>query len=210
MFVKPVIYTQQHVELIQWPEAQAKNPHLGSCSQALVDLAVWPLSEWKEREWIQNNIPPLSASSIARRNCCAVAVYIVCGITAGFRLTCDFLLQPKLLSYELLDLVSSHFNLKEKEFFGLAFYDDKCVKLSGCTDTHLFTHIYTVAVLLMLPLDFCSGQRKWLQMDRRVLDHDFSKKSGPIALNFLVRYNCIFFTTSLWERLKNVDESWSW
>ncbi|XP_075898117.1 FERM domain-containing protein 4B-like isoform X2 [Nelusetta ayraudi] len=69
----------------------------------------------------------------------------------------ELLVQPKLLSYELLDLVSSHFNLKEKEFFGLAFYDD-------------------------------NGQRKWLQMDRRVLDHDFSKKSGPIALNFLVRF----------------------
>uniref|UniRef100_A0A3Q3WDW3 FERM domain-containing protein n=1 Tax=Mola mola TaxID=94237 RepID=A0A3Q3WDW3_MOLML len=69
----------------------------------------------------------------------------------------ELLVQPKLLSYELLDLVSSHFNLKEKEFFGLAFFDD-------------------------------NGQRKWLQMDRRVLDHDFSKKSGPIALSFLVRF----------------------
>ncbi|XP_028439821.1 FERM domain-containing protein 4B [Perca flavescens] len=69
----------------------------------------------------------------------------------------ELLVQPKLLSYELLDLVSSHFNLKEKEFFGLAFYDD-------------------------------NGQRKWLQMDRRVLEHDFSKKSGAIALNFLVRF----------------------
>lgn len=35
--------------------------------------------------------------------------------------------QPKLLSYELLDLVSSHFNLKEKEFFGLTFLNDKYV-----------------------------------------------------------------------------------
>ncbi|XP_063321199.1 FERM domain-containing protein 4B isoform X4 [Pelmatolapia mariae] len=69
----------------------------------------------------------------------------------------ELLVQPKLLSYELLDLVSSHFNLKEKEFFGLAFFDD-------------------------------NGQCKWLQMDRRVLDHDFSKKPGPIALNFLVRF----------------------
>lgn len=33
-----------------------------------------------------------------------------------------------------------------------------------------------------------SGQCKWLQLDRRVLEHDFSKKSGPIALLFLVRY----------------------
>ncbi|XP_059190046.1 FERM domain-containing protein 4B [Centropristis striata] len=69
----------------------------------------------------------------------------------------ELLVQPKLLSYELLDLVSSHFNLKEKEFFGLAFFDD-------------------------------NGLRKWLQMDRRVLEHDFSKKSAPIALNFLVRF----------------------
>uniref|UniRef100_A0A672J5A8 FERM domain containing 4Bb n=1 Tax=Salarias fasciatus TaxID=181472 RepID=A0A672J5A8_SALFA len=69
----------------------------------------------------------------------------------------ELLVQPKLLSYELLDLVSSHFNLKEKEFFGLAFFDD-------------------------------NGQCKWLQMDRRVLEHDFSKKAGVIALNFLVRF----------------------
>uniref|UniRef100_A0A3P8TNF9 FERM domain containing 4B n=1 Tax=Amphiprion percula TaxID=161767 RepID=A0A3P8TNF9_AMPPE len=68
----------------------------------------------------------------------------------------ELLVQPKLLSYELLDLVSSHFNLKEKEFFGLSFFDD--------------------------------GQCKWLQMDRRVLEHDFSKKAGAIALNFLVFY----------------------
>ncbi|XP_061840927.1 FERM domain-containing protein 4B isoform X3 [Nerophis lumbriciformis] len=69
----------------------------------------------------------------------------------------ELLVQPKLLSYELLDLVSSHFNLKEKEFFGLAFFDD-------------------------------NGQCKWLQMDRRVLDHDFSKRQGSVALNFLVRF----------------------
>ncbi|XP_068600912.1 FERM domain-containing protein 4B [Brachionichthys hirsutus] len=69
----------------------------------------------------------------------------------------ELLVQPKLLSYELLDLVSSHFNLKEKEFFGLAYFDE-------------------------------NGQRKWLQMDRRVLEHDFSKKAGPIALDFLVRF----------------------
>lgn len=131
-------------------------------------------------------------AAIARRNCCAVGVYIVFGIAAGFHLICDLLLQPKLLSYELLDLVSSHFNLKEKEFFGLAFYDDKYVELHGCTDTHLYVYMCICTYeLLMLPLDFCSGQRKWLQMDRRVLDHDFSKKSGSIALNFLVRYNFI-------------------
>uniref|UniRef100_A0AAV2LZT4 FERM domain-containing protein n=1 Tax=Knipowitschia caucasica TaxID=637954 RepID=A0AAV2LZT4_KNICA len=69
----------------------------------------------------------------------------------------ELLVQPKLLSYELLDLVSSHFNLKEKEYFGLAYSDDH-------------------------------GQRKWLQMDRRVLEHDFAKKTVPIALSFLVRF----------------------
>ncbi|KAM9750770.1 FERM domain-containing protein 4B isoform 2-T2 [Menidia menidia] len=80
----------------------------------------------------------------------------------------ELLVQPKLLSYELLDLVSSHFNLKEKEFFGLAFFDD-------------------------------NGQCKWLQMDRRVLEHDFSKKPGAIALNFLVR----FYVENI-AQLKNV------
>ncbi|MFT7801448.1 FERM domain-containing protein 4B isoform X1 [Arapaima gigas] len=69
----------------------------------------------------------------------------------------ELLVQPKLLSKELLDLVSSHFNLKEKEYFGITFIDD-------------------------------TGQCKWLQLDRRVLDHDFSKKTGPIALKFLVRF----------------------
>ncbi|XP_018589653.1 FERM domain-containing protein 4B isoform X4 [Scleropages formosus] len=69
----------------------------------------------------------------------------------------ELLVQPKLLSRELLDLVSSHFNLKEKEYFGITFIDD-------------------------------TGQCKWLQLDRRVLDHDFSKKTGPIALKFLVRF----------------------
>ncbi|KAI1890962.1 hypothetical protein AGOR_G00158980 [Albula goreensis] len=69
----------------------------------------------------------------------------------------ELLVQPKLLARELLDLVSSHFNLKEKEYFGITFIDD-------------------------------TGQRNWLQMDRRVLDHDFSKKAGPVALKFLVRF----------------------
>ncbi|CAL8403237.1 unnamed protein product [Arctogadus glacialis] len=69
----------------------------------------------------------------------------------------ELLVQPKLLSRELLDLVSSHFNLKEKEYFGLSFIDD-------------------------------TGQNNWLQFERRVLDHDFNKKSGPLELRFLVRF----------------------
>uniref|UniRef100_A0A8D1UT53 FERM domain-containing protein n=1 Tax=Sus scrofa TaxID=9823 RepID=A0A8D1UT53_PIG len=36
----------------------------------------------------------------------------------------ELLVQPKLLSRELLDLVASHFNLKEKEYFGITFTDD--------------------------------------------------------------------------------------
>uniref|UniRef100_A0A8C1G9W3 FERM domain containing 4B n=1 Tax=Cyprinus carpio TaxID=7962 RepID=A0A8C1G9W3_CYPCA len=69
----------------------------------------------------------------------------------------ELLVQPKLLSRDLLDLVSSHFNLKEKEYFGISFIDEK-------------------------------GQTNWLQLDRRVLDHDFSKKSGPLELKFQVRF----------------------
>uniref|UniRef100_A0A669DAS3 FERM domain containing 4B n=1 Tax=Oreochromis niloticus TaxID=8128 RepID=A0A669DAS3_ORENI len=69
----------------------------------------------------------------------------------------ELLVQPKLLSRELLDLVASHFNLKEKEYFGLCFIDD-------------------------------TGQSNWLQLDRKVLDHYFSKTSGPLELKFLVRF----------------------
>ncbi|KAJ7998597.1 hypothetical protein DPEC_G00206550 [Dallia pectoralis] len=69
----------------------------------------------------------------------------------------ELLVQPKLLSRDLLDLVSSHFNLKEKEYFGISFVDD-------------------------------TGQSNWLQLDRRVLDHDFTKKTGPLELKFLVRF----------------------
>ncbi|XP_040889696.1 FERM domain-containing protein 4B isoform X2 [Toxotes jaculatrix] len=69
----------------------------------------------------------------------------------------ELLVQPKLLSRELLDLVASHFNLKEKEYFGLCFIDD-------------------------------TGQNNWLQLDRKVLDHDFSKTSGPLELKFHVRF----------------------
>ncbi|XP_043933836.1 FERM domain-containing protein 4B isoform X2 [Protopterus annectens] len=45
--------------------------------------------------------------------------------------TLELLVQPKLLSRELLDLVASHFNLKEKEYFGITFTDDtgQCIWL---------------------------------------------------------------------------------
>ncbi|KAI9532395.1 hypothetical protein NQZ68_032593 [Dissostichus eleginoides] len=69
----------------------------------------------------------------------------------------ELLVQPKLLSRELLDLVASHFTLKEKEYFGLSYIDE-------------------------------TGQNNWLQLDRKVLDHDFSKTSGPLELKFLVRF----------------------
>ncbi|XP_041446822.1 FERM domain-containing protein 4B isoform X1 [Xenopus laevis] len=69
----------------------------------------------------------------------------------------ELLVQPKLLSRELLDLVASHFSLKEKEYFGISFLDD-------------------------------TGQYAWLQLDQRVLDHDFPKKSGPVQLYFVVRF----------------------
>uniref|UniRef100_A0A452U7W2 FERM domain-containing protein 4A n=1 Tax=Ursus maritimus TaxID=29073 RepID=A0A452U7W2_URSMA len=68
----------------------------------------------------------------------------------------ELLVQPKLLAKELLDLVASHFNLKEKEYFGIAFTDE-------------------------------TGHLNWLQLDRRVLEHDFPKKSGPVVLYFCVR-----------------------
>ena len=41
-------------------------------------------------------------------------------------MSCERLLrfQPKLYAGDLLDLVASHFSLKEKEYFGLAYKDE--------------------------------------------------------------------------------------
>ncbi|ELT98509.1 hypothetical protein CAPTEDRAFT_178663 [Capitella teleta] len=69
----------------------------------------------------------------------------------------DILIQPKLFAHELLDLVSSHFNLKEKEYFGLAYKDE-------------------------------TGHFHWLQLDRRVLEHELPKKSRPLQLFFSIRF----------------------
>lgn len=71
----------------------------------------------------------------------------------------EIVIQPKLFAGELLDIVSSHFNIKEKEYFGLAFVDD-------------------------------TGQYSWLQLDKRVLEHEFPKKflQGAFTLYFLVKY----------------------
>uniref|UniRef100_A0A3B3VPU6 FERM domain containing 4A n=1 Tax=Poecilia latipinna TaxID=48699 RepID=A0A3B3VPU6_9TELE len=69
-------------------------------------------------------------------------------------------LLPKLMAKDLLDLVASHFNLKEKEYFGIAYTDE--------------------------------GHFSWLQLDRRVLEHEFPKKSGPIVLYF-----CVFYIESI-------------
>lgn len=38
-----------------------------------------------------------------------------------------FLSQPKLMAKDLLDLVASHFNLKEKEYFGISYVDETYV-----------------------------------------------------------------------------------
>ncbi|KAH9508220.1 FERM domain-containing protein 4B [Bulinus truncatus] len=69
----------------------------------------------------------------------------------------DIIIQPKLNSNDLLDLVASHFKLKEKFFFGLGFFDD-------------------------------TNNFNWLQAERRVLDHEFPKKTGLLILHFSIRF----------------------
>lgn len=69
----------------------------------------------------------------------------------------DFLVQPRLLSSELLAMVSSHFNLHEKEYFGLYHTDDV-------------------------------GNKSWLSLDRKVLDHDLPRYADPIMFYFAVRF----------------------
>ncbi|XP_071498106.1 uncharacterized protein [Diadema antillarum] len=74
----------------------------------------------------------------------------------------ELLVQQKLLASDLLDLVASYFNLKEKDYFGLAFLDE-------------------------------TNHFNWLQLDKKVLDHDLRAKSGILTLYFRVQ----FFTESI-------------
>ena len=57
-----------------------------------------------------------------------VKVFISDGATSSPAITQPvFLLplsQPKLMAKDLLDLVASHFNLKEKEYFGISYTDE--------------------------------------------------------------------------------------
>ncbi|XP_056000425.1 FERM domain-containing protein 4A-like isoform X4 [Ostrea edulis] len=69
----------------------------------------------------------------------------------------DLLIQPRLTSRDLLDLVASHFKLKEKEYFGLCYQDD-------------------------------TGHLNWLNLDKRVLEHDFVRRAGTLILLFGVRF----------------------
>ena len=69
----------------------------------------------------------------------------------------EMLIQPRLYAGELLDLVASHCNLKEKEYFGLAVVDE-------------------------------SGHYTWLQLDRKVLDHDLPRKPAVLTVHFLVKF----------------------
>ncbi|XP_036286456.1 FERM domain-containing protein 4B isoform X1 [Pipistrellus kuhlii] len=73
-----------------------------------------------------------------RLRACHQALRAWCGLRAVYQMTegrhcqvhlldgrrLELLVQPKLLARELLDLVASHFNLKEKEYFGITFTDD--------------------------------------------------------------------------------------
>ncbi|XP_032235656.2 FERM domain-containing protein 4A [Nematostella vectensis] len=64
----------------------------------------------------------------------------------------DFLIQPRLMSCDLLDMVASHFNLHEKEYFGLSYAEEG------------------------------SGAQTWLRLDKRVLDHELPRHDPLILL----------------------------
>ncbi|XP_019942592.1 FERM domain-containing protein 4B isoform X4 [Paralichthys olivaceus] len=121
---------------------------------------VWGLAHQTLRRWYNRGLMPCRRfleTWFRIGKCYQMTEGRLCQVQLLDDRNLELLVQPKLLSRELLDLVSSHFNLKEKEYFGLCFIDD-------------------------------TGQNNWLQLDRKVLDHDFSKTSGPLELRFLVRF----------------------
>ncbi|KAM3621924.1 uncharacterized protein V6R79_017905 [Siganus canaliculatus] len=121
---------------------------------------VWSLAHQTLRRWYDRGLMPCRRfleAWLGIGKCYQMTEGRLCQVHLLDGRKLELLVQPKLLSRELLDLVASHFNLKEKEYFGLCFIDD-------------------------------TGQNNWLQLDRKVLDHDFSKTSGPVDLKFLVRF----------------------
>ncbi|XP_056294059.1 FERM domain-containing protein 4B isoform X4 [Pseudoliparis swirei] len=121
---------------------------------------IWSLAHQTLRRWYSRGLMPcrrLLEAWFRMGKCYQMTAGRQCQVHLLDDRKLELLVQPKLLSRELLDLVASHFNLKEKEYFGLSFIDD-------------------------------TGQSNWLQLDRKVLDHDFSKTSGPLELKFLVRF----------------------
>ncbi|KAG7454327.1 hypothetical protein MATL_G00258500 [Megalops atlanticus] len=120
----------------------------------------WNLTATALRRWRVMNLRAFHL--VFRPRCIPSAVY---QMTEGRRCQVhllddrklELLVQPKLMAKDLLDLVASHFNLKEKEYFGISYTDD-------------------------------TGHFSWLQLDRRVLEHEFPKKSGPVVLFFCVRF----------------------
>ncbi|KAK7916372.1 hypothetical protein WMY93_012133 [Mugilogobius chulae] len=119
---------------------------------------IWTLAHQTLRRWYNHGLIPcqrLLETFFRVRKCYQMTEGRQCQIDLLDDRKLDLLVQPKLLSRELLDLVASHFNLKEKEYFGLCFIDD-------------------------------TGQRNWLQLDRKVLDHAFSKTPANLELKFLV------------------------
>ncbi|XP_023180377.1 FERM domain-containing protein 4B-like isoform X4 [Xiphophorus maculatus] len=127
---------------------------------------VWSLAHETLRTWYSRGLIPcrrLLESWFKMGKCYQMTEGRVCQIHLLDGRKLELLVQPKLLSRELLDLVASHFTLKEKEYFGLCFIDD-------------------------------IGQNNWLQLDRKVLDHAFSKTSGPLEIKFLVRFYVVKIT----------------
>ncbi|KAI1239493.1 hypothetical protein IHE44_0012618 [Lamprotornis superbus] len=146
----------------QGPSSQPDGNHGKGCSEqeGIWDSLVWSLTSRALRNCRFGNLRVLQL--MLKPWCISRDVY---QMTEGRRCQVhllddrklELLVQPKLLAKELLDLVASHFNLKEKEYFGIAFTDE-------------------------------TGHLNWLQLDRRVLEHDFPKKSGPVVLYFCVRF----------------------
>uniref|UniRef100_UPI00358E8D1F FERM domain-containing protein 4A-like isoform X2 n=1 Tax=Myxine glutinosa TaxID=7769 RepID=UPI00358E8D1F len=143
-----------------------------STPEAMSLVTSWPRQRYNQRAVTRGEISYLLPPGCScQRRSCNTLLCLWCGLGDTYKMTegrrchvhlldgrlLELLVQPKLLAKELLDMVASHFNLKEKEFFGLAFVDE-------------------------------TGYYTWLQLDRRVLEHDFPKKSRPIVLHFTVKF----------------------
>ncbi len=89
------------------------------------------------------------------------------------------------LAFHPIDKTDDYYNAQSKA-------DDLAVNVGMLSPLIIILNFWhKISIETCTCIEFSSffrGHHHWLQLDRKVLEHEFPKKSGPIVLYFAVRY----------------------